>query len=60
MILVSDRDRAHFLADLSRCIGAADAVRKAFEQNGGPRPAWAMIGAVFLVLAAPGLLLTLV
>jgi len=39
VILVSDHDRMHFAAGLSRCIGAADAVRKAFEPDGGGRAA---------------------
>jgi hypothetical protein len=35
VILVSEHDRVHFVADLSHCIRAADAVRNALDKNGG-------------------------
>ena len=39
MILVAEHDRAHFVSNLSRCANAVDAVRKAFEQDGGGKAA---------------------
>ena len=37
VILISDYDSGQFVAALSRCAGAVDAMRKALDQDGGGR-----------------------
>lgn len=44
VILVSAHDRSRFVSALSLCAGAVDAARKAFDQHGGGRAAWANSG----------------